>query len=149
MQEKCSVNFINTLIIVFLILSYFRKMLLLNLKLVIRTPEMFTTVSKHGSWREYCHWSCCWAFKHHSNTLLNIHSQNFYLIIDGGGDFTVTNLSVQIALLTLFIKHDMDEIIACSTAAELSYRNRVKRVHLIVNLWLNEISHRPWSRKAD
>lgn len=139
MQEKCSVNFINTLIIVFLILSYFRKMLLLNLKLVIRTPEMFTTVSKHGSWREYCHWSCCWTFKHHSNTLLNIHSQNFYLIIDGGGDFTVTNLSVQIALLTLFIKHDMDEIIACHASAWLLYRIPLERVYSNANLGLKSI----------
>ena len=31
----------------------------------------------------------------------------------------LTNLSVQISLRTLFLKHDMDEITVCSTAAEL------------------------------
>ena len=139
------IDFINTFINLFWILSYFRKMLLLNLKLVIGTPEMFTTVSKHGSWRQYCHLSCCWTFKHNSNTLVNIHSQNLCLITDGSGDFTVTNLSVQISLRTLFLKHDMDEIIVCCW---ITHRNRVKRVHLIVNRWLNEISHWPWSRKA-
>ena len=60
--------------------------------------------------------------------------KNLYLITDGGGDRKVINVSVETALIALFLKHDMDEIIACRTTSGLSYRNPVERVHLTANL---------------
>ena len=47
------------------------------------------------------------------------------LYADGGGDRRVTHLQVQKALITVFIHHDLDELIAARPAAYHSYRNPV------------------------
>ena len=52
--------------------------------------------------------------------------KDLYIITDGGGDCKVINLSLQTALIALFLKQDMNEFIACRTAAGLSYRNELK-----------------------
>ena len=62
--------------------------------------------------------------------------KNLYLIPDGSGDHEVINQYVQTALTALFLKHDMDKIITWRTAAGLSYRNTVERVHSIANIAL-------------
>ena len=69
----------------------------------------------------------------------NICPPRFYVVTDGGGDRRVDYLSVQKALISLFLYHDFDEIIAIRTAAGLSYRNPVERVHSIANLGLQSV----------
>ena len=63
----------------------------------------------------------------------------FYAITDGGGDRRVDYLSVRKAIISLFLQHDLDEVLVCRTAAGLSYRNPVKRVHAIANQGLQSV----------
>ena len=69
---------------------------------------------------------------------LNI-PNNLKLIMDDGSDHNLINLSAKTVIIALFLKHNMDEIVACSTAARLLYRNLLERVHLIANLGLYSI----------
>ena len=63
----------------------------------------------------------------------------FYAITDGGGDRRVDYLSVRKAIISLFLQHDLDEVLVCCTAAGLSYRNPVERVHAIANQGLQSV----------
>ena len=60
-------------------------------------------------------------------------------ITDGGGDRRVDYLSVQKTLISLFLKHNCDEVLVSRTAAGLSYRNPVERIHSIANLGLQAV----------
>ena len=62
-----------------------------------------------------------------------------HLYTDGSGDKKNTNFKVQKSLLSLFFKHDLDEIIAARPAANHSYRNPVERCHCIANLGLQSV----------
>ena len=68
-----------------------------------------------------------------------INATRFYAISDGGGDGRADFLSVQKSLVGLFLYHDFDEVSICRTAAGLSYRNSVERVHAIANLGLQSV----------
>ena len=62
--------------------------------------------------------------------------KNLYLITDGGCYRNITNLSFQAALIALFLKHDMDEIVTYHSAAGLSYKNYAEQMHSLANLSL-------------
>lgn len=62
-----------------------------------------------------------------------------YLITSDGGDRKVISLFKQTALIALFLKHDMDEIIACHASAWLLYRIPLERVYSNANLGLQSI----------
>ena len=54
-----------------------------------------------------------------------------YAFTDGGGDRNITNLAVQKAVISLFLKLNLDEAIFARTAANCSFRNPVERMHAI------------------
>ena len=62
-----------------------------------------------------------------------------YLYADGSGDRKITNFKVQKGLISLFLKHDLDEVVAARPAAGHSYRNPVERCHCIANLGLQSV----------
>ena len=49
------------------------------------------------------------------------------------------HLSVQKSYISLFLKHDFDEILVARTVANLSYRNPVKKYHSVANIGLQTI----------
>ena len=61
------------------------------------------------------------------------------LFADGAGDRKNTNFKVQKGLISLFLKHDLDEVVAARPAAGHSYRNPVERCHCIANLGLQSV----------
>lgn len=63
----------------------------------------------------------------------------YHLITSDGGDRKVISLFKQTALIALFLKHDMDEIIACHASAWLLYRIPLERVYSNANLGLQSI----------
>lgn len=58
------------------------------------------------------------------------------LYSDGGPDHRLTYLSVKVALICLFLLHDLDYLIATRTAPHQSWWNPVKRVMSTLNLGL-------------
>ena len=54
-----------------------------------------------------------------------------YIYADGAGDRKNTNFKVQKGLISLFVKHDLDEVVAARPAAGDSYQNSVERCHWI------------------
>ena len=55
--------------------------------------------------------------------------ERLYLITDGAADRNIVHVSVQKALVSLFLKFNLEEIIAVRTAAYMSYYNPIERVH--------------------
>ena len=62
-----------------------------------------------------------------------------YVYSDGGPERKTDNLSVQKSYIALFLLHNFEEILIARTAANLSYRNPVERVHAIANLGLQSV----------
>ena len=62
-----------------------------------------------------------------------------FLYTDGGPDHRLTYLSVQLSLISLFLKLDLDFLCACRTAPFHSWRNPVERVMSILNLGFQSI----------
>jgi hypothetical protein len=59
-----------------------------------------------------------------------------FIYSDGGPDHRLTYVSVQLSLVCLFLKLDLDYLCACRTAPYHSWRNPVERVMSILNLGL-------------
>ena len=59
-----------------------------------------------------------------------------FLYSDRGPDHQLTYVSVQLALVCLFLKLDLDFLCACPTAPYHSWRNPVERVMATLNLGL-------------
>lgn len=59
-----------------------------------------------------------------------------FLYTDGGPDHRLTYISVQLSLISLFLKLDLDYLCACRTAPYHSWRNPVERVMAVLNLGL-------------
>ena len=61
------------------------------------------------------------------------------------------NLYVQKAYIALFLQHNFEEILITRTAANLSYRNPVERVHSIANLGLQStgLTRKPMSKNLE
>ena len=55
------------------------------------------------------------------------------MITEGCSDHNIKNLSVKRVLIASFLKHDIDEIVACCTAAGLLHRNLIEQVHSTSN----------------
>ena len=62
-----------------------------------------------------------------NNTILFVYS-------DGGPDHRLTYVSVQLALIALFLNLNLDCLVACRTAPNNSWKNPVERIMSIVNL---------------
>ena len=62
-----------------------------------------------------------------------------YLYTDGGGDRKNNNFKVQKSLISLFLRHDLDEVVSARPCAGHSYRNPVERCHCIANLGLQSV----------
>ena len=58
------------------------------------------------------------------------------LYTDGGPDHRTTYVSVQAALLALFLKHKLDYLVAARTAPMNSYRNPAEQAMALLNLAL-------------
>ena len=58
---------------------------------------------------------------------------------DGGPDHRLTYLKVQLSLISLFLKLDLDFLCVCRTAPYHSWRNPVKQVMSILNLGFQSI----------
>ncbi|XP_019860109.1 PREDICTED: uncharacterized protein LOC109588370 [Amphimedon queenslandica] len=59
-----------------------------------------------------------------------------FIYSDGGPDHRLTYILVQLSLICLFIKLDLDYLCACRTAPYHSWRNPVERIMSILNLGL-------------
>ena len=59
-----------------------------------------------------------------------------FLYTDGGPDHRIMYISVQLSLICLFLKLDLDYLCACRTAPYHSWRNPVERVMPVLNLGL-------------
>ena len=62
-----------------------------------------------------------------------------FLYTDGGPNHRLTYISVQISLICLFLKLDLDYLCAVCTAPYHSWRNPVEHIMSIVNLGLQSI----------
>lgn len=62
------------------------------------------------------------------------------LYTDGGPDHRNTFLTVQISLVSLFLKLDLDMLVAARTAPQNSYRNPVERVMSVINFGLHSVA---------
>ena len=70
----------------------------------------------------------------------NLHSKPILFIYsDGGPDHRLTYLSVQVALITLFLELDLDFFCVARTAPFHSWRNPVERIMSLLNLGLQSI----------
>ena len=69
----------------------------------------------------------------------NITSYILLIYSDGGPDHNTTFLSVQLGLIALFLRHDMDMIEAVRTAPYHSWKNPCERVNCILNLGLQAV----------
>lgn len=76
------------------------------------------------------------------NTLMSLPLRKsiLFLYTDGGPDHRLTYLSVQISLITLFLKLDLDFLCAGRTAPYHSWKNPVERVMSVLNLGLQCIA---------
>ena len=61
------------------------------------------------------------------------------LYSDGGPDHRLTYLSVQLTLIAVFLKFDLDFLCACRTAPFHSWRNPVERIVSLLNLGLQSV----------
>ena len=61
------------------------------------------------------------------------------LYTDGGSDHRLTFLSVKLALVCLFLLHDLDYLLAARTAPYHSWRNPVERIMSTLNLGLQSV----------
>ena len=59
-----------------------------------------------------------------------------FVYSDGGADHRLTHVSVQLSLICLFLKLDLDYLCAGRTAPYHSWRNPVERIMLVLNLGL-------------
>ena len=59
-----------------------------------------------------------------------------FIYSDGGSDHRLTYISVQLSLISLFLRLDLDYLCACRTAPYHSWRNPVERVMSVLNLGL-------------
>ena len=59
-----------------------------------------------------------------------------FIYSDGGPDHRLTYISVQLSLICLFLKLDLDYLCACRTAPYHSWKNPVERVMSVLNLGL-------------
>ena len=62
-----------------------------------------------------------------------------FIYSDGGPDHRLTYMSVQLSLIALFLKLDLDVLIAGRTAPSHSWANPVERIMSIVNLGLQSV----------
>ena len=62
-----------------------------------------------------------------------------FVYTDGGPDRRLTYISVQISLICLFKKLDLDYLCACRTAPYHSWRNPVERIMSVINLGLQSV----------
>ena len=62
-----------------------------------------------------------------------------FLYCDGGPDHRLTYVSVQLSLIALFLKLDLDYLCVCRTAPFHSWKNPVERIMSIVNLGLQSV----------
>ena len=74
--------------------------------------------------------------------ILNNTNENkpyLFLYTDGGPDHRVTYVCVQLALIALFLKLDLDLLIAVRTPPGHSWKNPVERIMSILNLGMQSI----------
>ena len=57
-----------------------------------------------------------------------------FVYCDGGPDHRLTYISVQLSLISLFLRLDLDFLCACRTAPYHSWRNPVERIMSIINM---------------
>ena len=57
----------------------------------------------------------------------------------GGPDHRLTYLSVQLSLIALFLKLDLDFLCVCRTAPFHSWRNPVERIMSLLNLGMQSV----------
>lgn len=71
-----------------------------------------------------------------SNTLLFEKGNRSVVLLytDGGPDHRLTYLSVQLTLIALWLKHDLDAVIAVRTPPGHSWKNPAERIMSILNL---------------
>ena len=69
-------------------------------------------------------------------------------ILDGGPDHRLTYVSVQLSLVCLFLKLDLDYLCACRMAPYHSWRNPVERVMAVLNLGLQCVGL-AWTKMPD
>ena len=81
--------------------------------------------------RHMCELSCVMK-KHFGSDIPPI----LHLYTDGGPDHRLTYVSVQLSLISLFLKHDFDLLCAARTAPSHSWRNPVERVMSSLNIAL-------------
>ncbi len=62
-----------------------------------------------------------------------------FIYSDGGPDHRLTYISVQLSLICLFLKLDLDFLCACRTAPYHSWKNPVERVMSVLNLGLQSV----------
>ena len=62
-----------------------------------------------------------------------------FVYSDGGPDHRLTYISVQLSLICLFLKLDLDYLCACRTAPYHSWKNPVERVMSVLNLGLQSV----------
>ena len=63
----------------------------------------------------------------------------FVLYTDGGSDHRLTFISVKLALIAYFLKHDKDILIAVRTPSYNSWKDPAERIMSILNLGLNSV----------
>jgi hypothetical protein len=74
--------------------------------------------------------------------ILNNTNENkpyLFLYTDGGPDHRVTYIRVQLALIALFLKLDLDLLVAVRTPSGHSWKNPVERIMSILNLGMQSI----------
>ena len=83
--------------------------------------------------------------------LQNLENVNPVLLLytDGGPDHRLTYLSVQVALIALFKKLDLDYLCAARTAPCHSWKNPVERIMSIFNLGLQSVGVMHQSKDAE
>ena len=67
------------------------------------------------------------------------HKPVLFLYCDGGPDHRLTYVSVQLSLIALFCKLDLDYLCVCRTAPFHSWKNPVERIMSLVNLELQSV----------
>ena len=74
-----------------------------------------------------------------------------YVYSDGGPEKKTDNLSVQKSFIALFLQHNIEKVLIAWTAANLSHRNPMERVHSIAKLGLQSIGlmRKPMSQNLE
>ena len=80
-------------------------------------------------------------FRHMAELSNVLYCQSFshpvlFIYADGGPDHRLTYINVQLSLICLFLKFDLDYLCAGRTAPHHSWRNPVERLMSILNLGL-------------